>query len=343
MNRKKRNLIFILTGCVFITLMTIGITAYHYLFSHSLPLTETASIYLDRDDTPDSVYHKLEKIITPASIRGFKWLAAYDGYKNVRTGRYIAAPDDNMLKLYLRISRGHQTPVKLSFNNIRTCNQLAARLGNQLMLDSAEIATCLHDSAYCRQLGYTPETIVSLFIPNTYEIYWNISIDDFFKRMQKEHTAFWSPERLNKAQAIGLTPEEVATLASIVEEETNNNAEKPIVAGLYINRLHKGMPLQADPTVKFALQDFGLQRIYNEHLQTDSPYNTYKYAGLPPGPIRIPSIKGIDSVLYYTHHSYLYMCAKEDLSGSHNFASTFAEHQTNAHKYWKALNNRKIF
>ncbi len=343
MNKKKRNLIFILTGCVFITLITIGITAYHYLFSRSIPLTENTYIYLDRDDTPDSVYHKLEKAVAPFNIQGFKWLAAYDGYKNVRSGRYVISPDDNMLQLYLRISRGHQIPIRLSFNNIRTREQLAARLGNQLMLDSAEIATYLYDSTYCKQLGYTPETVISLFIPNTYEIYWNIGIDNFLKRMQKEHSAFWTSERLDKAQAMGFTPEEVTTLASIVEEETNNNAEKPMVAGLYINRLHKGMPLQADPTVKFALKDFGLRRIYGEHLQTESPYNTYKYVGLPPGPIRIPSIKSIDSVLNYTHHNYLYMCAKEDLSGTHNFASTFAEHQTNARKYWKALNNRKIF
>lgn len=343
MNKKKRNLILILTGGTFIIFVTIGITLYHYLFSPSLPLAKTEYIYLDRDDTADSVYYKLEKAVAPFSIKGFKWLAAYDGYRNIHTGCYAVSPDDNMLKLYLRISRGHQTPVKLSFNNIRTRNQLAARLSNQLMLDSAEIANHLYDSAYCIRLGYSPETVISLFIPNTYEIYWNIGINEFFKRMQKEHADFWTAERLNKADELGLTPEEVTTLASIVEEETNNNVEKPVVAGLYINRLRKGMPLQADPTVKFALQDFGLKRIYGEHLRTNSPYNTYKYAGLPPGPIRIPSIRGIDSVLNYTHHNYIYMCAKEDLSGAHNFASTYAEHQANARKYWKALNNRKIF
>ncbi|MFA6744805.1 MAG: endolytic transglycosylase MltG, partial [Bacteroides graminisolvens] len=159
----------------------------------------------------------------------------------------------------------------------------------------------------------------------------------------KEHSRFWNSERLAKAKSIGFTPEEVVTIASIVEEETNNNAEKPMVAGLYINRLHASMPLQADPTIKFALQDFGLRRIMNNHLNINSPYNTYRNIGLPPGPIRIPSVKGIDSVLNYTRHDYIYMCAKEDFSGTHNFAANYAEHMANARKYWQALNQRNIY
>ena len=169
-----------------------------------------------------------------------------------------------------------------------------------------------------------------------------MSADELIERMRKEHERFWNKERLAQATAIGMTPEEVSTLASIVEEETNNNEEKPMVAGLYINRLHKDMPLQADPTIKFALQDFGLRRITNEHLKIDSPYNTYINIGLPPGPIRIPSKKGIDSVLNYTKHNYIYMCAKEDFSGTHNFAVTAAQHQANARRYQQALNRRKI-
>ena len=181
------------------------------------------------------------------------------------------------------------------------------------------------------------------FIPETYQVYWDISIEDFFARMKKEHNKFWNEDRRLKAKTIGMTPEEVCTLASIVEEETNNNDEKPMVAGLYINRLHTGMPLQADPTIKFALQDFSLRRITNQHLSIQSPYNTYLNTGLPPGPIRIPSPKGLDSVLNYVKHNYIYMCAKEDFSGTHNFASNYADHMVNARKYWKALNERKIF
>lgn len=210
------------------------------------------------------------------------------------------------------------------------------------MTDSSNLARLLMDSTYCAQIGYSTETLPCLFIPNTYEVYWTMTPEAFVKRMQKEHDRFWNEERKAKAQSIGLTPEEVATLASIVEEETANNAEKPMVAGLYINRLHADMPLQADPTVKFALQDFGLRRILHTHLETDSPYNTYKHTGLPPGPIRIPSIQGIESVLNYTRHNYLYMCAKEDFSGTHNFAATFSQHLANARKYQQELNRRKI-
>ena len=192
-------------------------------------------------------------------------------------------------------------------------------------------------------MGYNCQTIVCLFLPNTYELYWNISADKLFERMQKEHQHFWNESRLHQAKAIGFTPVEVSIIASIVEEETNQTAERPIVAGLYINRLHRSMPLQADPTIKFALQNFGLKRILNTHLTVDSPYNTYLHAGLPPGPIRIPTPKTLDQVLNYTRHSFLYMCAKEDFSGSHNFASSLAQHQINARKYWNALNKRKIF
>lgn len=343
MNKKKRNILLFLTGTLLVFALIIGGITYHYIFSKVHGITGTTYLYIDRNDNADSVFHKLEKIIAPAPAKGFKWLAQYGGYHKVYTGRYVLSSADNMLDIYLRISHGHQTPVNISFNNIRTREQLARRIGNQLMIDSAEIAALLYDSAYCAHLGYKPETVISMFIPNTYEMYWNIDANSFFKRMQKEHDKFWNTARLQKAKAIGLTPEEVSTLASIVEEETNNNAEKPMVAGLYINRLHRGMPLQADPTIKFALQDFGLKRIYGKHLTIDSPYNTYLNQGLPPGPIRIPSIQGIDSVLNYAHHNYIYMCAKEDFSGTHNFAKTFAEHQVNARKYQRALNKRNIF
>jgi UPF0755 protein len=211
------------------------------------------------------------------------------------------------------------------------------------MIDSAEIIRPLTDSTFVAKLGYNSETLPCLFIPDTYQVYWNISVEQFIQRMQKEHDCFWNAQRLAQATAIGLTSEEVCTLASIVEEESNKNDEKPIIAGLYINRLQKGMALQADPTIKFALQDFALRRISSENLKVASPYNTYIHTGLPPGPIRIPSKQSIESVLHYNHNNYLYMCAREDFSGYHNFASNFADHQENARKYWKALNERKIF
>ena len=195
---------------------------------------------------------------------------------------------------------------------------------------------------YINQLGYTLETFPTLILPNTYEVYWNIMPEQFIARMMKERRKFWNEERLAKAKALNMTPEEVATLASIVDEETNNNAEKPIVAGLYINRLKRNIPLQADPTVKFALGDFARKRILLADLEVESPYNTYKRTGLPPGPIRIATIAGIESVLNYARHNYIYMCAKEDFSGTHNFATTLSEHNANARRYQEALNKLNI-
>jgi UPF0755 protein len=247
-----------------------------------------------------------------------------------------------MRYLHRRLSMGYQTPVKLTIGSVRTLDRMARNASRQLMIDSVEIATLLNDTAFIRKMGYTKETLPALFIPNTYEVYWNMSAEDFMARMQKEHKAYWNEKRMKQAEAIGLTPIEVATLASIVEEETANHAEKPMVAGLYINRLKRGMLLQADPTVKFSMGDFELRRILYRHLEVDSPYNTYKYAGLPPGPIRVPSYQGLESVLNYTKHNYLYMCAKEDFSGTHNFAVTNAQHAANARKYQQALNKRGI-
>ena len=344
MKCKKHKSLFLILGITASVFLIFAGSAYYLFFSRTFKITETGHVYIDRDDTADSVYYKILQAGNPSTMAGFKLLSNYYQYdKTVKTGHYAISPKDDIYHLFRRISRGRQTPVNLSFNNVRTREKLAAVLSKQLMMDSTEIAQKLYDSTFCAGQGFKEETIISLFIPNTYEIYWNITSEVFFGRMQKEYKNFWNDQRLKRAQEIGFTPTEVMTIASIVEEETNNEKEKPMVAGLYINRLHQDMPLQADPTVKFGLQEFSLHRIRGNHLTVDSPYNTYKNKGLPPGPIRIPSIKGIESVLNYAHHNYIYMCAKEDFSGTHNFASTFAEHQANAKKYWQALNKRKIY
>lgn len=316
---------------------------YQLFFSQPFQISETGYIYIDRDDNIDSVYNQIIKVGNPRSMKGFKIIAEQKGYdKNIKTGRYAIKPTDNMRYLHRRLSLGYQTPVNLTIGSVRTMDRIARNASRQLMIDSTEIIGLLNDTAYLNTIGYTQQTIPALFIPNTYEVYWNISAEDFMKRMIKEHKVFWNEERIKKAKSIGLTPEEVATLASIVEEETAVNAEKPVVAGLYINRLKRGMLLQADPTIKFSLQDFGLKRILFKHLEVNSPYNTYKHTGLPPGPIRIPSIQGLESVLNHAHHNYLYMCAKEDFSGTHNFAVTSAQHAANARRYQQALNRRNI-
>lgn len=344
MEKKKKK---ILLGGLALLLLIAAIgagTIYYYLFAPQFHPQKKTYIYIDRDDTTDSIYNKVKKQGYPKNFTGFLWMAKYRDYpQNIHTGRYEIRPGENVYHVFSRLYRGYQSPINLTIGSVRTLDRLARSIGKQLMVDSAEIANVMYDSAFQQKLGYDNETMPCLFIPETYQVYWDMSVKDFFERMEKEHQKFWNQTRLNKATAIGMTPAEVCTLASIVEEETNNNPEKPMVAGLYINRLHTDMPLQADPTIKFALQDFGLRRITNAHLNIDSPYNTYRNLGLPPGPIRIPSPIGLDAVLNYTKHDYVYMCAKEDFSGTHNFASNYADHMKNARKYWNALNERKIF
>ena len=336
----------ILTSIFIVLILGAGVAgiAYYFMLYPQFHPTKASYIYIDRDDNIDSVYNKIKTEGNPDKFQGFQWIAEYKEYASkIRTGRYVINTGDNAYHLYKRLANGVQTPTRLTIGSVRTLDRLARSVSNQLMIDSAEIASKMYDTMYIRSLDYDIQTLPSLFIPNTYEVYWNMSVDEFFNRMQQEHKRFWTQERMKKAEAIGLNPTQVSTLASIVDEETNANDEKPTVAGLYINRLKKGMLLQADPTVKFALQDFGLRRMLFKHLEVDSPYNTYMYTGLPPGPIRIASISGIEAVLNYEKHSYLYMTAKEDFSGKHNFATTLAQHSINAKKYHEALNKRKIF
>ena len=340
--KKKTRRIIISASLAILLLGIAGIAhIYYYFFAQPFQITETDYIYIDRDDNVDSVYQKIIKTGNPKQMHGFESLVKYKGY-TPKTGRYAIKSTDNMRYLHRRLSMGYQSPVMLTVGSVRTLDRMARNVARQLMIDSTEVARLMADTAYIRSIGYSKETLPALFIPNTYEVYWNLSAEELMQRMVKENKAFWNDKRMNQAKAIGLTPIEVATLASIVEEETANQNEKPMVAGLYINRLQRGMLLQADPTVKFSLQEFSLKRILYKHLEVDSPYNTYKYAGLPPGPIRVPSYQGLESVLNYTKHNYLYMCAKEDFSGTHNFAVTSAQHAANARRYQQALNRKGI-
>ena len=304
---------------------------------------EKAFLCIPDSSTFNDVTKLLDKDANVINMSAFKQVATLLHYEKIRSGRYALKSGMNNFQLIRILRSGRQTPVRLTFNNIRTKEQLAARLGSELMADSSSIIKLMNDTAFLATYKLNPNTAISLFIPNTYEVFWNLNAKALFERMEKEYTAFWTDERKAKAAAIPMTPTEVSTLASIVEEETNNKADRPKVAGLYINRMKAGMPLQADPTIKFALGDFSLKRILFAHLRTVSPYNTYKNLGLPPGPIRVSSEKGIDAVLNYTHHNYIYMCASETLNGEHKFAATWAEHQINAKKYQEELNKRKIF
>lgn len=261
----------------------------------------------------------------------------------VLPGRYIIKKDMSNNDIINLFRSGNQTPVKLTFNNIRTREELAGVLSHQLLADSLSFLNLFRNEAFVQDQGFTIHTALCPFIPNTYEIYWNAPPVKVYERMLAEYKKFWTTERLQKADKAGLSPLEVCILASIVDEETAVNNEKSMVAGLYINRLKRGIPLQADPTLRYALHDFSIKRILNEYKSVDSPYNTYKYKGLPPGPIRIPERFTLDAVLNYTKHGYIYMCAKPDFSGSHNFAKTLSEHNRNAKNYHNALNKRKIY
>lgn len=333
-------------GCIAV----IGITGYLYLFSSFSRSSNTQYVYIDEDDKIDSVYSKVRPFAKSIPFQAFRTLTLHSGYAgHVRTGRYSITPGDGALKIWRHLKNGLQEPVNLTVPSVRTKEKLSVELSKKLMLDSTTILNALSDEAVCEKYGYDTATIACMFIPNTYDIYWNVSIDKFLQKMKKESDKFWNFERTQKAKAMNLTPVQVITLASIVDEETANDAEKPMIAGMYYNRLMlrnaeypHGMPLQADPTIKYAWKRFGLRRIYNNLLSISSPYNTYKNTGLPPGPIRIPSVAGIDAVLNHVHHDYLYMCAKEDFSGTHNFARTYEEHLHNAAKYSKALNERGI-
>lgn len=347
MTRELRKYILPAVACL-VVLFGIG---YYYFFTSFTGQNSTKYVYIDQDDNFDSLLNKVEPISQRHCYHAFCALARHSKLTtHVRTGRYAIKPGMGALVVFRHFKNGMQEPLSLTVPSVRTMQDLAGELGEKLMVDSATLAKDFADEAFCKQYGYDTATIAALFIPNTYDIYWDASIDKLLSRMKKECDKFWnSEERQAKAEKLHLDPIQVSTLASIVDEESANNAEKPMIAGMYYNRLMlrdakypQGMPLQADPTIKFALKDFAAKRIYHAMLFVKSPYNTYTNPGLPPGPIRVPSIAGIDAVLNMVHHNYLYMCAKPDFSGTHDFAVTYTEHMANAKRYAAALNQRGI-
>jgi len=298
-------------------------------------------LYVDKNTTLQMVYDTLESNQVLKKMKAFYWVAKIKKCPDsVKPGRYHFKPGMTTNEAVNILRAGLQEPINVVFNNVRTKEDLASQVSRYIEADSISIAG-LFTPEISREYGFTPETFAAMFIPNTYEFYWTTSADQFGERMKKEYDRFWNEERRLKAEKAGMTPLQVAILASIVQEESNQNPEKPRVAGVYINRLQKGMPLQADPTVKFAVGDITLRRILNRHLETDSPYNTYLYPGLPPGPITFPEISSLEAVLNFEKHHYLYFCAREDFSGYHNFARTHAEHERNAARYHAAMDSLK--
>lgn len=275
----------------------------------------------------------------------FRFLSEKMNYQRspMRSGRFQVEPGWSMVDLIRHLRNGEQAPVMVVLTNERLLEEVAAKVARFIEPDSTDFMAIFNDEAYLREMGYSKETLMSLFIPNSYEFFWNTSAQSFMDRMIREHKSFWNKnDRLKKAKALDLEPAEVYTLAAIVERETQNNPEKPRMAGVYLNRLEKGIRLQADPTCVFATRDFNTKRVTNYHLKFDSPYNTYLYAGLPPGPISMASISSLDAVLNAEDHDYIYFCAKGDGSGLHAFAKTLSGHNQNAAKYRENLKKRGL-
>lgn len=281
------------------------------------------------------IFHEQNLVQDLISFSFLAKLMDYD--EHVKSGRYLLRANMTNIEAIRLLRSGQQEPVKITFNNVRIIRELSEKITRNLYIKPQEFEAALIQFAMTNRYGFNKDNIISMFIPNTYEVYYQSSAQEIINRMYQEYQNFWNAERKAKADKLGLTPIEVSTLASIVQAESVQKEEAPIIAGLYLNRLKKGMPLQADPTLVFATGNFTLKRVLNEHKEIDSPYNTYKYAGLPPGPINMPEIRSLDAVLDYTPSDYLYMCAKEDFSGRHNFTGDYQRHMNNAIKYQRAL------
>lgn len=304
--------------------------------------TEPAWIYLPHGTTPAQLKDQLLSVLGPKT--GSATMTVYDAAaaKDAQIyGAYRIDPGTSAKDIARRLVRHRQTPIRLTFNNVRTLPQLAERIGSQMEFSANEFLAAL--DSVLPQAGFKSKAeYPAAFLPDTYEFYWTTPPAATVEKLLATRNNFWNTDRRARAREMGITPVQAATLASIAEEETNNRRERGIVARLYLNRVHKSMKLQADPTVKFALGDFGLRRIRAEHLKVNSPYNTYQVNGLPPGPIRIADAATIDALLNSEPHNWIYMCAKEDFSGTHNFASDYATHTANARRYRQALNRRGI-
>lgn len=317
---------------------------YKAITKPNVSTSENYSLYIYSDEDFESIKNKLYTDSIIINKKSFEWIAKKLDYPlYIKSGHYVVKNGMNNSQLINTLRSGSQTPVKFTFNNVRTLEQLASRIDEQLEMDSATFIKAVHENAALKEMGFDEHKYASLFIPNTYEIYWNIDANDFINKMTNEYHRFWNDERMKKAEALGLSQMEISILASIVDKETTKTSEMPRIAGVYLNRLKKNWLLQADPTLVFAHGDFEMKRVLDVHKEIESPYNTYKYIGLPPGPICIPSIAAIDAVLDAENHKYLYFCAKDDMSGYHVFAKTMREHNINANKYRKALNKKKIY
>jgi len=342
MRRKKNIIVFTVSGIVIVFCILL---IYMILFGKNIkPVSEKAILFIPKGSTYEQTIDTLTANLNIKNERILEWIAEKKNYPlHVKPGRYIIDRYMSYNGLINILRSGKQTPVKVTFNNIRYLTGLARKIGGQIEADSAAIMDFLSVPANYSEDGFTRENVISVFIPNTYEFFWDTDAKGLYERMLREYNRFWNEERLEKAETIGLSRIEVSILASIIDDEVAKADEKPKIAGVYLNRIRRGIPLQACPTIKFALNDFTITRVLTEHLSIKSPYNTYLHRGFPPGPIGCPTIEGIDAVLNAEKHDYLYFAAKADFSGYHNFSKTLSEHNRYAAEYQRELNKRRIY
>ena len=330
---------------VLLIILSLGITCVIYYLRYFGPNVSGKKeyLYIHTGATFDDVYKTIrdEGIVNYTTT--FHWSAINMKYTGrVKAGRYRLHEGMSNRKFINMLASGAQEPVTLAFHNLRLKQQFAGFVAKKIEPDSTAMINLLDSADFVKQYGFTTDNVYTMFLPNSYQLYWNTSPEKFFKRMYANYQKFWTPERKQQAAEINLSPIQVSILASIVDAEALHDDEMPTIAGLYLNRLKKNMKLESDPTVIFAENDFTIRRVLNKYLTINSPYNTYMYVGLPPGPIMMPSINAVNSVLNYKASNYLYMCAKADFSGYHAFATNVADHLVNAHKFQQALNARHI-
>lgn len=336
---------FIIALVAIVILSLAGTGVFYYLRYFGANVSDKEQyLYIRTGSEFNDVYKTIIDKGIVKDTTTFMWAAHNMNYvSRVKPGKYRLTAGMSNRALINMLKSGNQEAVKLAIHNIRLKQQFAGVVSKKLEMDSVSMLRLLDSAAYVEKYGFTTENVYTMFLPNSYEFYWNTTPEKFFEKMYANYQKFWTPERKAKAAAINLTQQQVSILAAVVDAEALHDDDMPAVAGLYLNRLKKGMRLETDPTVIFAVGDFTIKRVLKADLMKDSPYNTYMYAGLPPGPIMMPSINAINSVLDYQHNDYLYMCAKEDFSGYHNFANNRAEHEINAKKFRDALNQRHIY
>ncbi len=336
MKPSKRLIFFLL-----ISILMISFAFYAYQICYTpnvLVQKKDRQIIIPRGASFKDVQGILHEQDIVQDLISFSFLSRLMDYdKSIKSGRYVLRANMTNLQAIRLLRSGEQEPVKITFNNVRLISELSEKITKNLLMKPAEFEAALVQFAMTNKYGFNKDNVLTMFIPNTYEVYYQSSPEEVIERLYGEYKNFWNADRKAKADKLGMTPIEVSILASIVQAESVKKEEAPIIASLYLNRLKQGMPLQADPTLVFAVGDFSLKRVLNEHKEIDSPYNTYKNAGLPPGPINMAEIRSIDAVLNHADTNYLYMCAKEDFSGNHNFTNSYKQHMNNAIKYQRAL------